>query len=226
VKIKAIAAIAGKRKSLAVYTADDGEQWLGIGAAAYRMSNMPHLTPETVLTMWDIPPAKQKKDWFCAEAKLPLELSFEDYAPGETQIEPLKTKIEWEGECYWLFPDDQRIYAINESYLKPAFDEWSYLTFCKRLTGKGGFTLCVKVAMELKAVVMPVKLDKKEDLLNDIITISRKLKHMATCGASEDANTGSIFTPEKSPGEEKLSGEEGQEEIQITLKDENTEEVQ
>lgn len=139
-KIKAIAAVFKRNKSLTVYDDENGEQWISNGAAMYSMRGMPPLTPETVLKIFDVP-ADKHSDWICQECELPKIMSLSGFVKWETEIEPEKINIEYFGDKYWLFPDGDKIYALNEEYLKPLLDEREYLVYGKRTNETGGLWL-------------------------------------------------------------------------------------
>lgn len=174
-KLKTISSIFNRNKRLVIYTAENGEQWIGNGIAAYSLRGMPQMTPEIVLRIFDVPAEKYNK-WICKESELPSTISFEDNALGETDIEPLKTNIEWYGVNHWLFPDGQRIYSFNEDYIKPLLDEPDYLTYHKRETTGGGFVLACKIGLEIKAIIAPVML--KEDFTRELYRIADLYKAM------------------------------------------------
>ena len=117
-KLKTIASLFNRNKRLEILTAENGEQWISNGHAAYSLRGMPHMTPEIVLRIFDVPPDKHSK-WLCGESALPTAINFEDGATEETAIEPMRMNIEWYGENFWLFPDGRRIYSFNECYIKP-----------------------------------------------------------------------------------------------------------
>ena len=157
-KLKTIASIFNRNKRLTIYTAEGGGQWIGNGMAMYSLRGMPHMTPEIVLRIFDVPPDKQNK-WICNEEETPTVIDLADTAPGDTDIEPLKTNMEYYGVNYWLFPDGRRIYSFNEDYIKPLLDEPDYLTYHKRETEGGGFVLVCKIAFEIKAIILPSRLN-------------------------------------------------------------------
>lgn len=177
-KLKTIASIFNRNKRLTICTNIQGEQWITNGIAAYSLRGMPHMTPEIVLRIFDVPPDKQNK-WICEETELPTAISFEDNERGEIEIEPLKTNIERFGDNFWLFPDGRRIYSFNEDFIKPLLDEPDYLTYHKRETVNGGFVLACKIGFELKAIVCPSMLHKKEDFIEEIAQIADLYAAMA-----------------------------------------------
>ena len=172
-KLKTIASIFNRNKRLIIHTAQNGEQWISNGIAAYSLNGMPQLTPEIVLRIFDVPADKQAK-WLCEECDLPSVISFADATDGEVEIEPLKINIERFGINYWLFPNPnkQRIYSFNEDFIKPLLDEPDYLTYYKRETVSGGFVLACKIGMELKAIIAPAMLHEREEFTEEIKRIA------------------------------------------------------
>ncbi len=170
-KLKAIAAIFSKNKHLILMDAPDGEQWISNGVAVYSLRGMPRMTPEAILRIFDVAPDKAK-DWHCEAQELPTGIPFDDYARGETDIEPAKILIGWNGDGYTLFPDERKIYTIKTVYLKPLLDEPDYLTYHKRQTEGGGFVLAVKIGMEIKAVICPVLLHCNDKYVHEVRKIA------------------------------------------------------
>lgn len=176
-KLKTIASLFNRNKRFTIYTDPNGEQWIGNGVAIYSLRGMPHLTPDIVLRVFDVPPDKHNK-WITSEDELPTAISFEDNDNGDTDIEPLKINIEWFGDNFWLFPDGRRIYSFNEDYIKPLLDEPDYLTYHKRETISGGFVLACKIGFELKAVIAPAMLHDNEKYTEEITKIAALYKAM------------------------------------------------
>jgi hypothetical protein len=177
-KLNTIASLFKKNKRLDIYTSECGEQWISNGAALYSLSGMPHLTPETVLRIFDVPPDKHAA-WICDEKELPTTIDFSDVTESETIIEPIKLNIEWDEYRYRLFPDGERIYTIRADYIKPLLDEPDYLTYQKRETSGGGFVLAVKIGMELKAIIFPYFLHESEEYLEEIERMAGLYRSMA-----------------------------------------------
>lgn len=176
-KLKTIAALFKRNKQLTIYRTPGGGQWIGNGVAMYNMRGMPHMTPETILRIFDIPPDKHK-DWICNESEMPTAIDYADGVGGaESDIESLKINIEWRGDNFWLFPDGRRVYSFNEDYIKPLLDEPDYLTYHKRETTGGGFVLACKVGFELMAIVAPA-------MLHDNEKYAEEIKHIASLYAA------------------------------------------
>jgi len=167
-KLKTIASLFKKHKHLTIYTAGDGVQWVSNGSALYSMRGLPHMTPEAILRIFDIPTDKHK-EWRCEEMDMPLDCR--DHIPAEWEIEPLRLTVEWDGKSYRFFKDERRIYTINEEYIAPLHDEPSYLTYHKRETTGGGFLLACKAGLELRAIIIPTLLNDTGLYIDNIKTI-------------------------------------------------------
>jgi len=176
-KLKAIASLFNRNKRLTIYTTPEGEQWVGNGIVMYCLDGMPHMTPQVILRVFDVPPDKFDK-WICHESEMPTTIDFSVNVTGETDIEPLKVNIDWFGDKYWLFPDGRRIYSFNEDYIKPLLDEPDYLTYHKRETAGGGFVLACKVGLELRAIITPMHLHEKADYTAEIARIAALYANM------------------------------------------------
>jgi hypothetical protein len=171
-----------------IYTTYMGEQWIGDGAAMYSLRGMPHMTPETVLRIFDVPPDKQNK-WKQYEDDVPAHIDCSDYASGEKDIEPLRISVVWNGCGYMVFPDGNRLYTVNKDYIKPLLDEPDYLTYHKRETAGGGFLLACKIGLELKAVIAPAILQKREGYTAEIYKIAglyRQMEHQLIADSAQE----------------------------------------
>ncbi|MDR2903937.1 MAG: hypothetical protein LBU77_05475, partial [Clostridiales bacterium] len=122
-KLKSIAAIFKRNKRLIIYNKGmdenrSGTQWISNGVAMYAISGMSILTPENVLTIFDVTP-EAKSDWKCTTEELPNFVSLEDDTESESDLEPGKINIEWFGKNYWLFPCGNKIYSVQANYIQP-----------------------------------------------------------------------------------------------------------
>jgi hypothetical protein len=170
-KLKAIAAIFRHNKQLEIFNTPEGEQWVCNGVAMYSMRGMPHMSPEIVLRIFDVPPDK-RSEWICRESEMPTVIDYSDGSASEEGIEPMVIRIGWYGIGYWLFPDGWRIYSFDEDYIKPLLDEPDYLTFHRRETENDGFVLACKTGFELKAIITPTDLRTKEKYTQEISNIA------------------------------------------------------
>lgn len=60
-KFSKITSLAKRNKTAVLMKDDDGQQWLSIGSAVYRLENMPVLDEDTVLTVMGISDDKRQK---------------------------------------------------------------------------------------------------------------------------------------------------------------------
>lgn len=138
-KLKAIAATFKKGKFLRIYTMPNGEQWIGNGAALYKMSGMPELTPAVVLKIFDIPEDKQS-EWNCESQEMPehlRDLCSDDLYKPEQTLEQMKISVEWHGIIHIFLTCQNDIIAVDEKLAKPLYDDVDYLRFALRPFRKG-----------------------------------------------------------------------------------------
>jgi hypothetical protein len=201
-KLKKIEAICKAKKRIYVFSDSDSPEkwWIGEGCAIYSMRGMPRMTPDTILRIFDIPPEKADAEWTRFECEVPAGVSFEDYAP-ETQTEPMNVKIVWEGQILWFFRDDDEIHAINEAHLAPFLHCWDYLTFYMRKTEKEQFVLAVKVAMELKAIILPFEIRESKKLFNGVNVISKLFDMMGAKAKDQGATVENTLFEAAADGE-------------------------
>lgn len=171
-KLKTIAATFKRRKFLRIYTMPNGEQWIGNGAALYKMSGMPELTPPVILKIFDIPEDKQT-EWNCEIEDMPFHLrklcNDELYTP-EQVLESMKANVDWLGVTLLFLKNQFDIFAVDEKLVKPLYDDIDYLRFIKRTFGAdNGIAITCYNALELQAVIMPYRTgEEMVDELKDI----------------------------------------------------------
>lgn len=172
-KLKAIAATFKRNKFLRIWNAPNGEQWIGNGAALYKMSGMPELTPAVILKIFDIPEDKQA-EWNCELEEMPanmLELCKDEFYKPEQQFEQMKIGVDWLGKTLLFLKNPFDIIAVDEKFVKPLYDDIDYLQFIKRTYGsQNGFAIACYNALELQAVIMPFKIGG--DMVDEMKNIS------------------------------------------------------
>ena len=182
-KIKTIASIFKRRKWVDVYTDSRGEQWISNGAAVYSLQGFPRVTiSENLLRMFDVAPASDN-DWHCAISDIAHIIDLSDSVKKEIEIKPLIIGIDWYGVKYMVFPDERKIYTVNEEYFKPLLDEPA-LTYWKREPEFGGFVLAVKSAYQLKAIIYPTHLHTDERFTSSISNIASLYRTMTLYSAA------------------------------------------
>lgn len=170
-KIKAIASAFKPKKTVVIKdVADNGVQWITNGAAFYSMDGMPKFTPTSLLKIFDIPEEKQE-EWTSEQTSVSRYIidDSKDY-----ELEEMKMQIKWLGETYIFLKDEHSIFAINEQYLKPLYDEWDYLRYVAHPLSSGQTTVIMcYVKLELKAVILPVTLgDNLTRELSELLTLT------------------------------------------------------
>lgn len=172
-KLKAIVTTFRRGKFLRIYTMPNGEQWIGNGAALYKMSGMPQLTPAVVLKIFDIPEDKQA-EWNCESEDMPErlhELCNDDFYKTEQLLESMKVSIDWLGVTQIFVKGQSDIFAIDEKLVKPLYDDVDYLRFVKRTFGNGKeVAIACYNALELQAIIMPYRIS--DDLTDELKIIT------------------------------------------------------
>lgn len=84
-KIKAVEAILKGGKTFRIYK-NDRCQWLGNGIAFYPLDDFPEITPDNILSMFDIPQDKREK-FYCKYDTFPEGLNLGDVDENETLLE-------------------------------------------------------------------------------------------------------------------------------------------
>ena len=171
-KLKKIAAIFKRNKSLKILTMPNGSQWITNGVALYSMSGMPELTPAMVLKIFDIPDDKQG-EWHCEVNPMPenmCKICTNDFYKTESLLEFKKITVKHGGITYSLLQNNDDIIAVDEKYLTPLYDDMEYMQFYKQeFPNKCGFAIVCQNALELEAVIMPIML--AEEMAKELLDI-------------------------------------------------------
>ena len=160
-KFKAIAAAYKAQKSLNVLEAPNGTQWISNGAALFLMEGMPTLNADAVLNIFDVPEEK-RGEWTTNEHKMNAELARmclnNDLYPDDA-LAIMSPEISANGTKYLFLKSPTEVFAVNEKYLKPLYDEGDYLRFFKKTTSDSkSVAILVYKGIEIKAVILPVVL--------------------------------------------------------------------
>ena len=178
-KLKTIATLFAKNKHLMLINDNDGQQWVSNGFAIYKLQGLPKMSTDNVLRIFDIPPEKQPQ-WLCSESDEFENLSLADSYDGDLEVDQHPLKVEWyDGDKFWNFYHEGRIYAINEKYIKPLMDEAGGITFWKRETKSGAFCLAVRNGFMVIAIIMPARLHQDEVFVSTIRQVASGYAIMA-----------------------------------------------
>lgn len=158
-KIKSIAAICKKAKTILLYTKREEcytRQYIGDGCAAYPLEGVPELDVQNVMAIFDIQ-EKGREDWVIQAQPLPEDINFADTDPSEKLLDPEKVQLVQSGRVFQVFQSRQGCILIDSKYLNPVLDMQEVIEFYERVTPQGIRYVAVKAGFMLKAVIFPVK---------------------------------------------------------------------
>ncbi|MCL1924546.1 MAG: hypothetical protein FWF50_03060 [Defluviitaleaceae bacterium] len=169
-KLSKVASIFKKNKKLIIFTDKNGTQWISNNFAMYSMRDMPQLTPEMILRFFDV--SKEKiEEWEYKTEEMPPMFEAELFSEHKEQIKFMQIFINWYGDDYTFFIDNNEVYSIKSEYLKPLLGkENEYLEFYKSELNGNAF-LTVKENSELTAIICTSNL-KIKDFANEIKKLS------------------------------------------------------
>jgi len=122
-KINRIKRICKMNKSLILSTDEDGNQWIGNGAALYRVEGMPELTAGNVLSMFELNEEDVEDKWFIQEETMP---SLYDTSLGEhgDHVEETLITYEYEGDMITAMRiESGELIVSKDIYMSPVADE-------------------------------------------------------------------------------------------------------
>lgn len=171
-KLKKIESILKRNKNVIIHTSG-GVQWLGDGASLYPVFGMPHLTPENLLTMWDIPEQKRSTWHFHTDVTICHDLC--DSTDGEYLAKRDLPPVYYGGQLLEPLQMEEGVIFINQRYLLP-FDnlENGYELYI-RATRSGTPYVAVKEGYSLVGIVMPMQIINKEFIgdLEQLVSLSK-----------------------------------------------------
>lgn len=154
-KIKALAAICKKSKSIVIF--DDKEndtQWLSDGTAVYPMLKMPYMTENNIFALFDVPESKEH-DYYCKKLDFPEGLNFSNNDNIENKLKEEKVLITKDGRTLKPFQTSKGLIFIDVKYLKPISDELEVKYYERFTKGTDDVYITVKNGMEVIALILP-----------------------------------------------------------------------
>ena len=196
-KIKDIGALCKSRKLIYIVTERDEQQYIGDGAALYKINGLPLLNGEEVKTLFDVKAKDREKITVIDNDVTVFDVS--DYWTGEK-----KAKAAYFTFCYGekvLLPlsTDDEIILIEYKYLKPVSDEQEYQTFWKRTDDNGNSYIVVKNGMIAQAAILPMVIENKAfisklyELANGLDEAYAKAQRASAREAEKEAETAGLF---------------------------------
>lgn len=171
-KIKDIAGVCRKEKEIIIYDRTDGksvQQYVGVGAAVYKINGLPYLTSYDVATMFDLS-EEQKNSWYIEQRELPASLDFDDFSDNEIPAERLNISIIYGDKTLRAVATKTGIFFVNALFLRP-FKGISDAELYLRERGSNVY-LVVKTGFLLNAMIMPIHIIP--GMLNSIRTLADK----------------------------------------------------
>ena len=171
-KIKSIAAICKKQKTVIIHNTDTKGVILNTGAAAYMCMGLPNVTEKELLTIFDIDPCKWG-EWRTCIRPVYRKLNFEDIDPEEELINRFGVHFCYQGVEMEPLMTRSGIIFLDTKYLVPFADLDSYELYA-RITPEGSPYIAVKAGMILVGLIAPMEV--KDNFCEVITEIAAMLK--------------------------------------------------
>lgn len=194
-KVKDIAAICRRENQIIIYDDTNGssvQQYVGTGAAVYKLENLPYLNEDNIITLFDIS-EKKREDIYINLVQAPGVLNLEDFAPGEVIAEKLNIVITYAGTAFNAIKTADGVYFINSAYLRP-FKNIEQTEIYFRQSKKISY-FAVKVGLLLQAVIMPLVIPAEMCNLMSYILKEKNMKYVKssmTAAADMDSLDGQL----------------------------------
>ena len=194
-KVKDIAAICRRENQIIIYDDTNGssvQQYVGTGAAVYKLENLPYLNEDNIITLFDIS-EKKREDIYINLVQAPGVLNLEDFAPGEVIAEKLNIVITYAGTAFNAIKTADGVYFINSAYLRP-FKNIEQTEIYFRQSKKISY-FAVKVGLLLQAVIMPLVIPAEMCNLMSYILKEKNMKYLKssmTAAADMDSLDGQL----------------------------------
>ena len=186
-KLKQVEAIIKARKVFTTFTTESA-QWVGDLGAMYPIYDLPHLTEDNLLTMWDVPEDKRDKWQYVTNGYAPE--MFRDDVLGDHLLERGMTPLCINGAIAEPIKTEQGVIFINQRYLRPFENlENGYELYFRQLPGKSPI-IAVKEGYSLIGIIAPMDVIKPgfvEDLdqLVRLMRLSLENNVLAAARAAE-----------------------------------------
>ena len=204
-KIKNVAAICKRKKSIVLYNDQSGQQYISDGFAVYPVFGLPKLNTDYVLTIFDIP-EKEREKYITRETVLPSGINLSDDDYSEKAVIPIPISIAYGGVPLRPLKTTGGIVYIDGRYLSPLADMLDVLELYERRTAEGALYIAAKAGFLLQGVIFP-QIMIEESFVNRLSELSRLTEEaFAKQGATEkqeaapgqyairaDPNTGEVM---------------------------------
>lgn len=158
-QIKAIAALCKKRKVIYIATERDEQQYFGDGAALYKITGLPALNSEEVMTLFDLKAKERGKMEVIEHDGAPLDIN--DYSDGEIELSETYFSFCYGERVLLPLGSGQDLILIENKYLKPISDEMEYRRYYLRKDAGGKGYVVVKNGLIAQAAILPFEIEDK-----------------------------------------------------------------
>jgi hypothetical protein len=157
-KLKKVASVCGRAKRIIIYNkvTEEGElreQWIGDGAAAYKLEGLPELDTNTAMTVFDVPPDKREK-WYAESTETPDSMSFSDVDDSDEIVSDRKLTVIHNGHELLPCITKSGLTLIKTEYLQPLSDVFNSMELYVRTNCDGERAVVAKTGMYIQAVIM------------------------------------------------------------------------
>lgn len=186
-KFSKITALAKRNKAAILMQDEDGQQWLSIGTAVYRLENMPLLDEDTVLTVMGVSDDSREK-WLRRCEEEPSEILKNDL-PDDVEItaEDAEISVIYGGKLLTpIYTFDGVIWIDTELMAPTVKKEEGYKRYFIRKSGKAR-AIAVKEGMVLSAVIMEY-IQGGTSLIEAVDTLADRCRAEARRTMAEDCS--------------------------------------
>ena len=158
-KLSKIGALCRAAKHFIIYRSRDGRQWLSDGYAIFPLKDMPLLSADNVLTIFDVPEEKRGRMLTEETDKLPDSLDLSDSVDDEIGLTQVPMVIRYRGAAYSPFFARGRVIFVECKYLSCFGD--SVELFARMLSSEKMY-VAVKKGFFLQGVILPAEVASEQ----------------------------------------------------------------
>jgi len=147
---------------------DEGEvieQWLGVHGAIYPLPDLPHLTEEHIVALFDIT-EKQRESTYITHTQLPERINYGHTDPAEVMLDREKMTLGYGKRIVRPIMTTDGLELIDNDYLTPLADIADELEIFERHTDDGQIYFAVKMGLMLVGVIMPLNIIEEQFVEN------------------------------------------------------------
>ena len=170
-KIKNVAAICKRKKSIVLYNDQSGQQYISDGFAVYPVFGLPKLNMDYVLAIFDIP-EKDREKYITRETVLPNGINISDDDYSKKAVIPIPISIAYGGVPLRPLKTTGGIVYIDGRYLSPLADMLDVLELYERRTAEGALYIAAKAGFLLQGVIFPQNVIE-ESFVNRLSDLAR-----------------------------------------------------